>query len=223
LTTWGPASFSTRTLLHGLSYLYALLTGPCMVHVPSLSNVKIFSSTFVLKCFCQWTVDTHLMAKLIGFIHTPVKFSNDRLQRFPYLQFTFTATSLLYTWAFITWRVDGQEKYLWGMNCLNPTANIRNYRSENVKYISGMFTNIIFCTYISGGALSTLVDWQRWRTSINTGANCRCLKDERNWQHLSTKIAVLTDTYSCRDPASKLIELDWPHFLSNTNGEIIAT
>jgi hypothetical protein len=54
--------------------LCALLTAPCTVHVPSLSNVKIFSSTFILKrlhfVFFHSTVDKHFMAKPIGFIHT---------------------------------------------------------------------------------------------------------------------------------------------------------
>jgi hypothetical protein len=57
-----------------LEILCALLTAPCTVHVPSLSNVKIFSSTFVLKrlnfVFFHLTVDTHFTAKPIGFIHT---------------------------------------------------------------------------------------------------------------------------------------------------------
>ena len=58
------------------------------------------------------------------------------------------------------------------------------YRTENVKYMYGMSTNIIFCTNISGGAFSTLVDWKWWRTSIKastveacrmrkTGSTCR--------------------------------------------------
>ena len=57
-----------------LVILCALLTAPCTVHVPSLSNVKIFYSTFVLKrlhfVFFHSTVDTLLMAKPTGFIHT---------------------------------------------------------------------------------------------------------------------------------------------------------
>ena len=56
-----------------LVILCALLTAPCTVHVSSLSNVKIFSSTFGLKrlhfVFFHSTVDTHFMAKLIGFIY----------------------------------------------------------------------------------------------------------------------------------------------------------
>ena len=166
---------------------------------------QLFSNASILCSFIRlWT---HiLLAKPIGFIHThtPVRFWNDRQQSFPHLQYTFRATSLPYTLTFVHHVACGRTRKIFVKYVLfTHDSKYTQYRTENVKYISGMPTNINFCTNISGGAFSTLVDLgRRWRTSIITGANCRGLKDEKNWQQLSTKISVLTGICSGRDPAS---------------------
>jgi hypothetical protein len=66
----------------------------------------------------------------------------------------------------------------------------------------GIPTSVMLVTNTSGGAFTMLVGCQQWQTDIITSTNCRGLKDEKSWQHMLTTTAVLTGTFSCRDPAS---------------------